>query len=209
MAPTKPRAKHERLTHAQKSEIVEHAIKNPGIKQGALANWARHAFNLSSAPHRTTIGDILQNRAKFTTLQPQDRSLKRTRAVKSEVIDSSIKNWVFQMQYQNQPICDDLIKAKARSFAALLGVEGELKFSNGWLQKFKKRHGFHKVKIHGESGDAQMEGIEGRIEELRARIAVYGLDKSYNFDETGLFYNLAPDTTIAQRQIEGKYKHIN
>ena len=48
-----------------------------------------------------------------------------------------------------------------------------------------------------------MTGIEEQMQVLRTKIASYNRDDVYNMDETGLFYNLAPDTTIASRQIEG------
>ena len=48
-----------------------------------------------------------------------------------------------------------------------------------------------------------MTGIDNQLRILRAKIASYDDDDVYNMDETGLFYNLAPDTTIASRQIEG------
>ena len=110
------------------------------------------------------------------------------------------------MQHRRISISGDMIKAKARDFARLLEVEEELKCSNGWLEKFQKRNGFRRWYIHGESGDAQMEEIEERLEEIRAKIAGYELKKVYNMNEMSLFYNLASNTTIAQRQIEGRYK---
>jgi hypothetical protein len=195
-----------RLTNAQKAKLIEHSTKNPGMKAENLAKWAQTTFKLIVAPHRTTVGDILQNTTRYTSIQPQDASLKKARTVKCEVIETSTVNWVLQMQHRRISISGDMIKAKARDFARLLGAEEELKCSNGWLEKFQKRNGFRRWHIHGESGDAQMEGIEGRLEEIRAKIAGYELEKVYNMDETGLFYNLAPDTTIAQRQIEGRYK---
>ena len=48
-----------------------------------------------------------------------------------------------------------------------------------------------------------MTGMDNQLQILRAKIASYDDDDVYNMDETGLFYNLAPDTTIASRQIEG------
>ena len=176
------------------------------MKAESLAKWAQATFNLIVAPHRTTIGHILRDAMRLTSILPQDASLKKARALKFEVIDVTTANWVLQMQHRRISISGDMIKAKARDFARLLGIEQELKFSNGWLEKFQKRNGFRRWRIHGESGDAQIEGIEERLEDIRTKIADYGLEKTYNMDETGLFYNLAPDTTIAQRQIEGKYK---
>jgi len=48
-----------------------------------------------------------------------------------------------------------------------------------------------------------MTGIDEHMQILRGKIATYDHDDVYNMDETGLFYNLAPDTTIASSQIEG------
>ena len=99
-----------------------------------------------------------------------------------------------------------IIKGKARQFAISLNCETEFKFSNGWYQSFAKRNGFKEFTIHGESGDVQMEGIEDRVTELKDKIASYALYDVYNMDETAYFYNLAPDKTIAQQQIEGAKK---
>jgi hypothetical protein len=51
-----------------------------------------------------------------------------------------------------------------------------------------------------------MDNIEERVAELKAKIALYSLDDVYNMDETAYLYNLAPDKTIAHRQIEGGKK---
>jgi hypothetical protein len=51
-----------------------------------------------------------------------------------------------------------------------------------------------------------MENIEETLEHIKNRIKEYKLCDIYNMDETGLFYNLAPDTTIARQQIEGSKK---
>jgi hypothetical protein len=50
-----------------------------------------------------------------------------------------------------------------------------------------------------------MEGIEETLETIRSKIKEYNMDNVYNFDETGVFYRMAPDKTIAQRQIEGTF----
>ena len=51
-----------------------------------------------------------------------------------------------------------------------------------------------------------MENIAEIMAVIKGKIASYDLNDVYNMDEKGLFYNLAPDTTIAQRQIEGSKK---
>lgn len=51
-----------------------------------------------------------------------------------------------------------------------------------------------------------MTNINELIIHIKRRIAEYGLQDIYNIDETSLFYNLAPNTTISRRQIEGSKK---
>jgi hypothetical protein len=99
-----------------------------------------------------------------------------------------------------------LIKEKARQFATALAIDNPPIFSNGWLASFNKRHSFREHRIHGESGDAQMTDIEDTLAVIKEKIARYEPKEVYNMDETGLFYNLAPSTTISRRQIEGSKK---
>src|SRR2546423_9754328 len=51
-----------------------------------------------------------------------------------------------------------------------------------------------------------MENIEEIMVERKSKIESYDLNDVYNIDEMGLFYNHAPDTTIACRQLEGSKK---
>ncbi|KAG9286297.1 hypothetical protein G9A89_014283 [Geosiphon pyriformis] len=47
---------------------------------------------------------------------------------------------------------DQLIKEKGKKFAKLLGMhENEMQFSNGWIQKFKKRNQLRVYRFHGEA----------------------------------------------------------
>jgi Tc5 transposase DNA-binding domain len=158
---------------------------------------------LLKSPDPSTIQKILKNARRFESVQPKDAQIRKARAIRNERLDIALANWVLQQQYRRICISDDMIKQKGRDLATLMDCPDMLKFSNGWLQKFKKRHGFKKRIIHGESGDAQMEGIEELLKNIRAKINEYDKENVYNFDETGVFYRMAPDKTIAQRQIEG------
>jgi hypothetical protein len=48
-----------------------------------------------------------------------------------------------------------------------------------------------------------MKGIKETMSVIQGKIAEYQLDDIYNMDETGLFYNMVSDITIAVWQIEG------
>jgi hypothetical protein len=194
------------LTLQQKSAVIQFHTANPSLKHSDLANWLKQQFNLPKAPDRTTISKILQDKEKYTVVAPQDQSLKRSRFLSHPELDIAVANWVLQMEHRKIRISGDLIKEKACQFAGSLGIINPPTFSNGWLQSFNQRHSFRENRIHGESRDAQMTNIDELMIVIKGRIAEYDLPDIYNMDETGLFYNLAPDTTISRRQIEGSKK---
>ncbi|KAG0433057.1 hypothetical protein HPB47_020265 [Ixodes persulcatus] len=56
-------------------------------------------------------------------------------------IDAAMLQWVLEMTSQKVPLSDSAIQAKAKQLAQVLGTT-DFKASNGWLYKFKERHGF-------------------------------------------------------------------
>ena len=97
---------------------------------------------------------------------------------------------------------------KARDFASHLGItEGEITFSKGWLRQFKERHNVKRIRMHGESGSVDEQAIEETIADLRHLLNRYAWNDIYNMDETGLFFRMEPDTTLATRQLAGKKKN--
>ncbi|GBB94241.1 hypothetical protein RclHR1_23190002 [Rhizophagus clarus] len=66
--------------------------------------------------------------------------------------------WVENITARGVTLTDLLIKKKARIFAQAFDIqESELVFSNGWLDKFKKRNNIQRYHAHGEAGSALLE----------------------------------------------------
>ncbi|KAK8388326.1 hypothetical protein O3P69_020367 [Scylla paramamosain] len=67
-----------------------------------------------------------------------------------------------------------------------MGKEGACQFSDGWLHRFKVRHGIRKLDISGESKSANLLSAE----EFAKIVEEHNLtsEQIYNADETGLFY---------------------
>jgi hypothetical protein len=195
-----------RLNEKQKALVCEYHQKNPGINYEEIGNWVKKEFKLQFAPDPTTVGRILRNSTRYESIQPQNARLLKARVVKHPHLEQAMATWVLQMEHRKICLSDDLIQKKARTLATMMGIPAEsFKASNGWLSNFKNRNGLKQHRIHGESGDAQMTGIEEHMQILQAKISGYNHDDIYNMDETGLFYNLAPDKTIVSRQIEGSF----
>ena len=84
----------------------------------------------------------------------------RHREVKFPLLDHAMSLWVENVTAGGVTLTDLLIKEKARIFAQALNIqENELVFSNGWLEKFKKRNNIKRYRAHGEAGSAPLESL--------------------------------------------------
>ncbi|KAL5489522.1 hypothetical protein EMCRGX_G018622 [Ephydatia muelleri] len=95
----------------------------------------------------------------------------------------------------HQPVTDTPQQQTASSNDDLT-VDGQLILSNGWLSRWKGRHGVFSVRLHGEAGGADQQGVARAQRELAGIIDKYRPEDVFNIDETGLFYRQAPDRTL-------------
>ena len=57
---------------------------------------------------------------------------------------------------------------------------------------------------HGEKNDADEVAVLKSIPEIRNKIKGYALNDTWNADEFGLFFKMAPTTTIGLGQLPGR-----
>lgn len=70
--------------------------------------------------------------------------------------------------------------------------------SGGWLENFKHRHSISFRTLQGEAGAVDAEKLGSWQEEvLKSAIKDFSPDDVFNVDETGLFWQLLPNRTIA------------
>ena len=96
---------------------------------------------------------------------------------------------------QHVSVCP-LIKIKAKDFAEKVG-ETDFTASNGWLNRFRKRHGIVYRKINGEAKSVDL----SKVEDFRNTVAVqllkdYSPEDIYNADETGLVWANTSNKTL-------------
>ncbi|KAG0162828.1 hypothetical protein DFQ29_003663, partial [Apophysomyces sp. BC1021] len=58
-------------------------------------------------------------------------------------------------------------------------------------------------RVHGEAGDVDETAIATSIETFKSKIEAYKPCDVYNMDETALYYNYPPATTISNNPILG------
>ncbi|KAG7172964.1 Tigger transposable element-derived protein 7-like 33, partial [Homarus americanus] len=88
------------------------------------------------------------------------------------------------------------IQVAVVKLASHMGIEN-FKASDGWLWRFRNRHGMCNKITHGEAGSTPTEDIEPFRDRLNDLIKSEGLliSQVYNVDETGLYWRSLPRNT--------------
>ena len=115
--------------------------------------------------------------------------------------------WFSQARSEGMPISGPVIQIQAKKFHRDIHGEDLTFFaSGGWLNRFKQQHGIKQVSIRGEQRSADEEAAESYPGVLRELLLNEGpsLEQVYNCDETGLYYKMLPDKTLAQKSDDKK-----
>ena len=121
------------------------------------------------------------------SLGEADLAAKHPRFAKNPQLEEALATWVRQCQTRRFGLSGELSKVKAKKFAERLGIPKDAaKISDGWKQHFQERNKLRCIKIHGESGSADQEAIDGALLGLRAPIAQYPQKDVYKLDKIGM-----------------------
>jgi hypothetical protein len=195
------------LTKIQCKEICIYANNNPKKTQNDITSFFNTQWNINM--DRTTVFKILKKRDIFLAIEDNSiyASFKCSCQVKVPQVNEVLKIWVGQALSNRMFISNAILKEKAIFFAHNLGVpENTLTFSSGWITRFKKRNGLRRYKLHGESASVSLETLSQEREKLQRTLRRYNLDDIYNADETGLFFRMTPNETLAHSPVNGTKK---
>jgi hypothetical protein len=137
--------------------------------------------------------------------------LKRTSAGDWLDLEGALFEWQQRMQKNKAVITGEILKNQAgKLWDSLPQYEGKEKpkFSNGWLDGFKKRFKIKEYVQHGEAASAEINTPDAitQMEKVRGLAAEYGPYNTFNMDETSLFWKLTPDRTLATKAGSGGKK---
>ncbi|KAJ4427113.1 hypothetical protein ANN_24728 [Periplaneta americana] len=91
-------------------------------------------------------------------LNGNEQRIQQFQSGSGALINKAVIEWFSRIRSQNVPVSGPMIQAKVLEFAAELG-DSEFKASNGWLEKFRKRHDIKFRSICGESSSVDMETV--------------------------------------------------
>lgn len=190
-----------------KRQICEWEEENQNKKHIEIANHFNEKYDLKI--DRSTVSKILGQRDKWKSVIDTEFSGKtfRHRTVKYPLFDRAMNLWVENVTAGGVILTDMLIKEKAKSFANAFNIpENELAFSNGWLDRFKKRNNIRRYHAHGESGSAPLASLPEERAKLRQLLSRFPPEHIYNIDETGLYFRMAPNQTLSTKPVLGQKK---
>ena len=148
----------------------------------------------------SSLSTIISQREKLQVQWSQtsgDSELKRIKKVTSDDLEQALLLWFTQQRSKNVPVNGPLLATKAKQFAESLGMK-EFKGSNGYIEKFQRRHGLVFKAMCGESTSADSPAAESWVKNiLPSYLHRYSPEDVYNADETSLFYELLPSHTLA------------
>jgi hypothetical protein len=101
------------------------------------------------------------------------------------------------------PLNGTVIKAIALKISAKMDFSS-FKASNGWLEKFKKRHNLSFKNISGESKSADKSNLEDFKIKLDQALVKYKKENVFNCDETALYYKNMPRKSFVTEKDECK-----
>jgi len=127
-----------------------------------------------------------------------------------EKVSECLYVWFMEKRHKGLPVSGVLLKSQAMKFYEKLenteGIPEEEKFtaSDGWLSRWKKRYGVRELKVSGEKLSAinqmnQLEKFKRRLLRMMIRHDLQA-EQIYNADETGLYYRMLPDKTLASKE---------
>ena len=114
-------------------------------------------------------------------------------------LEEEIANWIRGMRAEGAPVSHELVQTRARALSkdnsSLVGFAA----SNSWLAGFKKRWGFS-MRTSGRKGQLPPEQAARMAEEfavtVRTKAEELGVDEIWNADETAVFFEMLPKTTL-------------
>ena len=146
----------------------------------------------------STLSTWIKNKEKImATSDCNNPDRKRQRASNFADVEEALLDWFKQARTNLIPVSGPILLAQAQKFADAFGHQ-DFKCSNGWLDRFKNRNGIAFKCIAGESGSVTDEmKSEWQKTSLPTILKQYAPRDIYNMDETGLFFRMTPDKTMA------------
>ena len=147
-------------------------------------------------------GDVTENLLKRFVHELKVKKCWKSVAlkkVKNELVEDALWLWFIQERRRGTPINGPILKEKALILHSKFQQGEAFVASEGWLSRWKKRHGVHFLGICGEKLSANPTAASDFSKKFEKIISDANLspEQIYNVDETGLNFKMLPRKTFA------------
>lgn len=185
-----------RLKLEEKAEILKKLDKGVNGKRLAFDYGVSEAAISKIKKKRHEILEAVSNTFE---------SARKKTLHKPEYVDlgQCLFEWFLNQRQRNCAVSGPMLKSRAKAeFQRLYPDKSSDAFnaSDGWLSKFKKRHGIRYLKICGEILSSDTSEITPFIHKFRAKLNEMQITDAQlcNADESGLYFRILPDKTLWQ-----------
>ena len=198
--------KRNTLTFSDKIKIIDHMRAHQLSQKQVAEYWQENGYQDSVSQKNISMqvknkqciwGAVVQGGAKAAT--------RCIREVKFPELEAALTLWVEGCEVQLQPVTGPLIIAKAEKLSTVLGLPGNsLRFSNGWVDEFKKCHALQHYQSHGEASSVDLTSIKEERVRMQHELQGWDLNDVFNADETSFFWKLIQNNGLSTKGLPGR-----
>jgi hypothetical protein len=193
------------LVHQRQALRTWALSQYPRPSQKTCIAWFLEKYGLKIS--QSTVSESLSSHFEaLDTSTNKDRS--RLRSGQWPDLENLLYLWQQRIEERGGVASGELLREKAQRIWQELPQYSALpcpEFSNGWLQKFKKRHNISEHIRHGELGSVP-ETADEEMRGIRTFAGEYQEEDIYNMDEAPLYWKMIPSRGLATQVRLGRKK---
>jgi len=129
----------------------------------------------------------------------------RIREVRFPELEAALTLWIEGREALLQPITGLLIVAKAERLRDALNLLGDaIRFSNGWIDKFKRCHTLQHYQKHGEASSVNLTSIKEERIRMQCELQGWDLNNVFNADKTSFFWRSIQNNGLSTKGLPGR-----
>ena len=115
--------------------------------------------------------------------------VSRAQLVRFPELEAGLALWVEGHEAMLQLIPGPLIIAKAECLRDVLKIPRDaIKFSNGWVNKFKRCHALQHHQHHGKAGSVNLTSVKEECVRMWHKLEGWDLNNVFNVDEMSFYW---------------------
>jgi hypothetical protein len=178
----------QRILLSQRRALRAWALQqHPRPSQKACIAWFQAQYSCTIS--QSTVSKSLSSH--FKAIDTSTNTVRsRLRSGQWPDLENLLFLWQQEIEENGGTTSGELLRIKAQQLWQQLPQYSRLpcpEFSNGWLQKFKKRHNIRHSTRHREPGSAS-KTAEVEMNGIRTFAGECGKENVYNMDETGPYW---------------------